>query len=661
MRRAAGAATGTATGSPPLLLPLLLLLALLAGASSAPRSHLYVDDRVQNYLMRYGYLPQSDKETGNLRTEEQLRDALRELQRYGHIPVTGELDEETRRLLQRPRCAVADVPYREQTLRWGRRKHRHKRYSLQGNVWPTTNLTWSLRTMEPRDLDPGMVRYQLDRALRIWSDNSRLTFREVNSDRADILVYFHRLYHGDGFPFDGRGQILAHAFFPGEGRGGDAHFDEDEIWLLGEEDASGQGTSLFAVAAHEFGHSLGLQHSSVKGALMYPWYQGLSPNYKLPDDDRVAIQQLYGAKERLWAKIPTYPYDRDRDRGAWPTPHPTAPPTQPPPPPPPPPPPTQPPTPPPTPPTRPTRPPWRPPKSPKHDKPRHRQPPPPPPTYRPRTRPPPPTLPPPRPSPAEPRTERPQEVKPDTCNTNYDAISVIRREVFIFKDKYFWRIGDRGLEEGYPAEIQRFWYSLPRNFTHVDAVYERLDKKIVFFIGRQYFVYDANTLMHGYPRPLTDLGLPETLDRVDAAMVWGHNKKTYFYSGTMYWRFDEDVGKVELDYPRDMSMWRGVGYNVDAVFQWKDGKTYFFKGKGFWKFNDQYMRVESEKPMQSSVFWMGCPPGIEGEVTGSDGETNEIDELDHHAEAEVGSEATSFFNGSITVLLTIALLCFQVL
>lgn len=54
------------------------------------------------------------------------------------------------------------------------------------------------------------------------------------------------------------------------------------------------GTSLFEVAAHEFGHSLGLLHSSVKGALMYPWYQGVQPNSVLPDDDRNGIQQMYG-------------------------------------------------------------------------------------------------------------------------------------------------------------------------------------------------------------------------------------------------------------------------------------------------------------------------------------------------------------------------------
>lgn len=37
-------------------------------------------------------------------------------------------------------------------------------------------------------------------------------------------------------------------------------------------------------------------------------------------------------------------------------------------------------------------------------------------------------------------------------------------------------------------------------------------------------------------------------------------------------RFDEDTKRVELDYPRNISKWQGVGTDIDAVFQWKDGK-----------------------------------------------------------------------------------------
>lgn len=56
--------------------------------------------------------------------------------------------------------------------------------------------------------------------------------------------------------------------------------------------------------------------------------------------------------------------------------------------------------------------------------------------------------------------------------------------LFIAFLQYHWRIGANGRYSGYPIEISRMWSELPKNLTHVDAVYERPDRKIAFFIGK---------------------------------------------------------------------------------------------------------------------------------------------------------------------------------
>ena len=108
-------------------------------------------------------------------------------------------------------------------------------------------------------------------------------------------------------------------------------------------------------------------------------------------------------------------------------------------------------------------------------------------------------------------------------------------EILIQTFQYLWRIGDNGLYTGYPAEIGRL-FKFPEDIDHVDAVYERPDSKIVFFIGKYYYVFDANKLMPGYPRPISELGLGG-INKLDGAMIWGHNSGTYFFSGSEYWRF----------------------------------------------------------------------------------------------------------------------------
>ena len=48
--------------------------------------------------------------------------------------------------------------------------------------------------------------------------------------------------------------------------------------------------------------------------------------------------------------------------------------------------------------------------------------------------------------------------------------------------------------EGFPVEITRFWYGLPKDLERVDALFERsIDGKIIFFIG--IFLSEFNFLL----------------------------------------------------------------------------------------------------------------------------------------------------------------------
>lgn len=153
------------------------------------------------------------------------------------------------------------------------------------------NLTYRILNFTP-DLSSVLVRHDINKALSIWEGATKLKFREIFYGKADITFRFVKKNHRDAYRFDGRGGVLAHAFFPGMKKyGGDVHFDEDETWTHGPS----TGSDLFYVSTHEIGHAIGLLHSKEVNSVMYPTYPGYTPNLTLHKDDILAIQKLYSS------------------------------------------------------------------------------------------------------------------------------------------------------------------------------------------------------------------------------------------------------------------------------------------------------------------------------------------------------------------------------
>ncbi|KAM3875319.1 uncharacterized protein ACN63O_000382 [Diretmus argenteus] len=210
-------------------------------------------------------------------TQTSFNQSLEAMQAFFGLEVTGMLDNETVEVMKAPRCGVSDIS------RYGHFPGKPK--------WEKRQITYRI-TQYTRDLSQSQVDATIAQAFQLYSDVIPLDFKQIYSGTADIMILFKGGYHGDFYPFDGPGRVLAHANSPGRKQGGDTHFDDDETWTL-----TSRGVNLLLVAAHEFGHALGLDHSRDRRALMFPTYQYINTNgYKLPDDDRRGVQALYGSR-----------------------------------------------------------------------------------------------------------------------------------------------------------------------------------------------------------------------------------------------------------------------------------------------------------------------------------------------------------------------------
>ncbi|XP_072040922.1 collagenase 3-like [Amphiura filiformis] len=453
-------------------------------------------------MEKYGYLEAipGDQIDNRVFGYVDLINSLKDVQVLLRVNQTGRLDDETMDAIRRPRCGVKDDVKQQHINSLDEAAVRVRRYALKWNKWNKKLLTYRLLNYPSNcDLTKDQVDDAIHRAFKRYGDISRLRFKAVKGDEyADIYMKFMTGMHGDGYPFDGPNGTVAHAYLP-DGRygdfDGDVHFDDSEDFTHEEY----KGYNLYQVALHEIGHSLGLEHSWVEGAVMIPDYAGYNPEYTLGYDDIRAIQLLYGSGVKS---------SSDKQN-----------------------------------------------------------------------------------SDAE-------------CNRAFDAAIMIDGELHIFKNRLYWRTArlSKLLSPIEGESIRKRFPKLPR---YIDAGYQRpQDGKIVFFKGSQYWVYDNDTLDANYPRPVSELGLP---DKIDAAMMLKYYNKTYFFKNDQVWRYDEFNETMDHGYPSDTEVvWEGIPPPVHAAFDFNDGYTYFVQFKKYFRYNNLHRNADPGFPRYFGQDFIGC-------------------------------------------------------
>ncbi|XP_048853665.1 collagenase 3-like [Brienomyrus brachyistius] len=458
---------------------LCVFACLAVAARSAPLPPGSNASFAEDYLEKFFDLKNANASSPNNRRLSPFNLKLREMQQFFRLEVSGVLDEKTLEVMNKPRCGVPDMG--EYT-------------TFPGNLkWPNNKVTYRIENYTP-DLSPSEVDQVLKDALEVWAKVTPLQFTRINSGVADIMISFGRREHGDAYPFDGPEGTLAHAFAPSAGLGGDTHFDEDETFTS----RTTAGYNLFMVAAHEFGHALGLSHSTDPGALMYPIYSYRDPStFILPLDDVKGIQSLYG----VGGKGPVPP----------------------------------------------------------------------------------------------PKT-------PDACDPNLvlDAVTSLRGEMMFFKDTFFWRSLPQSNQQELHL-ISSFWPEVPNN---IDAAYENPSLDRVFlFKDDKVWALSGYDIAAGYPRSLSQIGLPARITKITAAVYNTQTKKTLIFVNDQYYSYSGDLKSMDNGFPKPVANdFKGMQGGVMAAFQVKD-LIYLLNGSSMYEFN---ARNKTPRRRLPANLFLGC-------------------------------------------------------
>lgn len=260
---------------------------------------------LKKYFQQFGYLNTTYNDFSD-DFDDFLESAVKNYQLNFNLNETGELDAPTLKHIVLPRCGNADIVNGTSTMRSGKPSNTHSANSTIHTVahytffpnrprWPPEKSQLTYAFLPGNELT-DVVKGVFARAFERWSEVTPLTFVEAASyNQADLRIGFYRGDHGDGEPFDGVLGTLAHAFSPPTGR---LHFDGEESWVIDGDFINASPVSavdLESVAVHEIGHLLGLGHSSVEDAIMYPTISSGTRKVELANDDIMGIQVLYGS------------------------------------------------------------------------------------------------------------------------------------------------------------------------------------------------------------------------------------------------------------------------------------------------------------------------------------------------------------------------------
>jgi peptidoglycan hydrolase-like protein with peptidoglycan-binding domain len=252
---------------------------------------------VHQYLTRFGYFPNQAhaehyarwrpivaKLPAQLGTYDgSTVEAVRAFQTNFGLPVTGIVDARTRAAMRQPRCGVPDgIAPLDSTDKFG----------TLGSSLSSRTFNWKVVNGAPA-VTQAQGTNAAATGFSQWAAETGLSFPELfGAGSPGIQITFASIDGRATINADGSvsGGVLAHAVQPSDGS--DMTIDSAENWSVATPTPP-DAVDLFSVVLHELGHSIGLAHSGIPSAVMYPGISFGEMKRNLDTDDKAGASLLY--------------------------------------------------------------------------------------------------------------------------------------------------------------------------------------------------------------------------------------------------------------------------------------------------------------------------------------------------------------------------------
>ncbi|XP_047123451.1 matrix metalloproteinase-18 [Hydra vulgaris] len=154
---------------------------------------------------------------------------------------------------------------------------------------------------------------------------------------------------------------------------------------------------------------------------------------------------------------------------------------------------------------------------------------------------------------------------------------------YVFNEDKYYKLSINLNETYGPFNVSE----LLTKITYVNGGFINREKKLVFFQGTKYYMFDSfanrNFIESGSVFDLFK-GIKKNVEKIDGAFVAG-NGTTYLFSGNDYYQYSSKQKTIESSSPKKIAEYWKVPTNIDSVFVWRNGGIYFFKGLQFYRVN----------------------------------------------------------------------------